>query len=127
MNTQNVKTAAQKPSERWVKEESTLIEQQALLDELLCFKNESRPEEETGQWLLEQLMVITKNVLDHGVVDWYEPKLKYSVAKYWIKAITVVPDLYGELGAAAIAFVRKRFEDSLCFEVAMARENARVL
>ncbi|WGM07962.1 hypothetical protein [Arsenophonus nasoniae] len=73
--------------------------------------------------MFEQLMAITENVLNHGVSNWQEPKLKYSVVKYWIKAITLIPDLYGELGEEIIAFVRNQFEQSLCVEVAMARQN----
>ncbi|HGJ5879985.1 hypothetical protein [Arsenophonus nasoniae] len=122
MNTQNVKTAAQKPSERWVeknKESIVIQHQKALFNALFQKKSGS----ETDQWLFEQLMAITENVLNHGVSNWQEPKLKYSVVKYWIKAITLVPDLYGELGEEIIAFVRNQFEQSLCVEVAMARQD----
>lgn len=125
MNIQTVKIADQNSSERWNKKEEPMLiaKQKELLNALSRFNNESVTEKETGQWLLEQLMAITENVLNHGVKDWCEPQFKYSVAKYWIKATKLVPLLYGELGESAIAFVRKQFERSLCVEVALARED----
>ncbi|WGO82265.1 hypothetical protein [Arsenophonus apicola] len=102
---------------------NVIVTQQALFDELFTFKSKSSTEEETGQWLLEQMLAITKNILDYGLIDWYEPKLKYSVVKYWIKAQSVVPDLYGELGEAALIFVRKNFHEALLVSVAMSRAD----
>ncbi|MEN3262655.1 hypothetical protein AAH678_28855 [Sodalis endosymbiont of Spalangia cameroni] len=121
----NSNTAAQEPSERYGKNrQSALIaEQKELLETLRHFNAVWKPEKE--QRLLELLMALAKNVLHGGVSDWYAPRLHYPVARYWLEATTLAPQVCGELGATAVVFVREHLERALAFEVAMAREDSR--
>jgi hypothetical protein len=135
MNTQNVnvKTAAQERSERYgwtenygwgLSPSQRIAEQQGYLNRLRHFNDQWLPEK--SQRLTELLMAIAQNVLD-AVTNWKDvgdfgdkPCVPYAVARCWLDAMALAPQMCGEIGAAAVVYVRNDLARNFEFESTMA-------
>lgn len=136
MNTQNVnvKTATKERSERYGWTEAygwglslaeRISEQQGYLNELRHFNDQWKPERE--QRLMELLMTIADNVLD-SVTNWKDvgafgdkPRVPYMIVRCWLDAMALAPEMCGEMGSNAVAYVLEKLEGKFEFECAMAR------
>ncbi|MCP9269133.1 hypothetical protein M5U04_13815 [Xenorhabdus sp. XENO-1] len=87
-----------------------------LFNEIIYIEKNILPIEDKAIFLLNILTDLGTNVLRYGVECWDSPRIKvsYLVAKYWLKAQSIVPKLYGDLGVAVVKEAQQDVYDEMC-------------
>ena len=101
-----------------------ISEQQGYLNELYHFNDQWQPER--PQRLMELLMVIA-GYIPETATNWQDvadfgdkPQIPYAIMHCWLAAMELAPQLCGETGTAAVAYVRDDLKKNMACQCALA-------